>query len=494
MIMLPAINAIGGVIINVKDLGAKGDGITDDTRAIQRAIDKASPLSITTIYFPAGIYNIAAYTTTTNFLENYCIKLHSNLSFKGDGDRSIIHLADHIFDKSDTAANAHIFYGSIVKNISFSNLLIDMNGANNLVPLNVLKNFSAIFTSFGENYHIYNVTIKNCAGTNMIDIMSQGNNLVIENCKFINGGNYVGTPKPNKNQIDFSFVYSEWSSTIVRNNFIQQQNIDIALENYSGGIELHGSNSSASNNYIEGCWPAIYITSSSGVLENVSVEKNTIRNCVYGISFYINYLIKNVLIKNNNIHLTHARSPKNDFCVGIKVPNGNIKEYSKELANLAPIYNLRITENEIEADSMQTLSMGMLLHSLHQSKIFKNTIKKMNYGGIVLQGSKWGTDSLSIDNNRFVDFRPNNHPTAVGGYVIITDTYSPSVTGAKGFQNVILSNNKFIGNNINIVKKRAKGRFPGVFIALPSEMTGEIRFKNNQFTESSEKTEIIKTD
>ena len=488
IVITHAINSIAGDIINVKSFGAKGDGITDDTKSIQAAINKASPLSMTTIYFPKGIYNIGSYTTTTNFLINYCINLHSNLFIKGDGDESVIHLADHIFDKKDTAANGHIFLGKEIKNIHFSNLMIDMNGSNNLVPLNVFKNYSAIFGYIGENYHIENVTIKNCAGTNMIDIMSKGNNLVIENCRFINGGNYVGTLKPNKGQIDFSFVYSEWSNTTIRNNFIQQQNIDIALENYTGGIELHGSNSSATSNYIDGCWPAIYITSIIGRLENITVEKNTIANCVSGISFYVNHTIRNVLIENNNISLTEARSPKNDFCLGIRVPNGNIKEYSKKLANLAPIYNLKIIGNTISADSMQTLSMGMLLHSLHESVISGNIIKQMNYGGIVLQGSKWGTDSLLVENNIFSNFRPNYSPTAVAGYVVITDTYSSGIKDAPGFKNVLFSKNKFIGNVTDSKSiNPSQGKFFGAFLALPSSMKNGIKFINNYFTNKNEK-------
>lgn len=42
--------------INVKDFGAKGDGVADDTEAIQTALREAR--RNTTVYFPAGVYSI----------------------------------------------------------------------------------------------------------------------------------------------------------------------------------------------------------------------------------------------------------------------------------------------------------------------------------------------------------------------------------------------------------------------------------------------------
>ena len=483
-LLLPA---KGSGILNVKDFGAKGDGITDDTKAIQSAIDEASDDSITVIYFPKGIYIIGSYTNTPSFLANYCLKLHSNLSIKGVGDPSCLKLADHLFDKRDTSACAHLFYGSNAMNIDFSNLAIDMNGSNNLVPRNVIKNNSAIFAVDASNFRLLRVTIKNCSGTNMVNLMGKGRNVTIEKCRFINGGNFVGSSQPNLNQVDFSFIYSEWDSTIIRNNSIEQQNINIALENYSGGIELHGSNSSAVSNYIEGCWPAIYITSGSSILKNIIVKKNSLINCVTGISFWVVFPLDSITIENNRILITHARSPKNDFCAGISIPNGNAKDYNQNLANAAPLYHLQILRNTIEASPMETLSMGMLLHSLHTAKIFDNTVSKMNYGGVVLQGSKWGMDSVYIDHNTFSDFMENSHPAAVAGYIVITDTYSSGLSDTICIKKVMITHNRFVGNPL----KAPPHNFYGAFVALPSNNRNGVRFTNNKFTNKNEKIQII---
>jgi polygalacturonase len=65
-------------IVNVKEFGAKGDGVSDDTAAIQTAINTAPDRS--TVYFPAGAYNVS----------NFTVNKRSGLSFVGEGRNSLI--------------------------------------------------------------------------------------------------------------------------------------------------------------------------------------------------------------------------------------------------------------------------------------------------------------------------------------------------------------------------------------------------------------------
>ena len=69
---------IAGAPVNVKDFGAAGDGVTDDTAAIQAALDSGN-----TVYIPAGTYKITSSLTTTTALVMY-----------GDGDRTVIDATD----------------------------------------------------------------------------------------------------------------------------------------------------------------------------------------------------------------------------------------------------------------------------------------------------------------------------------------------------------------------------------------------------------------
>ena len=486
-------------VINVKKLGAKGDGKTDDTKAIQAAINAATGYTPNTIYFPKGIYIIRSYTITKNYLENYFLLIHSNLTFKGEGTASIIRLGDHLFDKKDTSATAQLFFGSNISTITFSNLQIDMNGGKNLCPTGYIKNQRAIFINHGCDVKIEKMIIKNNSGRNMVMIAGSGKRLMIQNCTFLNGGHYVGIKEENKNQVDFSFLYSEWDFTSVINNHIEQQDIDIALSGYTGGIEIHGSYCYAAKNKIIGCYPGFFVSSSWHNMEQTIIENNQIEKCMRGISFWVNFPMSNISILNNSITLTYSRLLKPAILDGIEIPNGNSSDYSFKLANNAPLTNIIIAGNRITSlisDTSKDKTAGMVLHSLQNSTIQNNIITEMNYGGVVLLGSKWGMQSLLVDKNIFLDFKTNNDLKAVGGYVVITDTYSLDKKAAAGLKNINFSNNNFTRNKKitkgKTVTKQA-GQFFGGFIALPKAMLSEIHFENNYFSDTAEKIKMIGT-
>ena len=65
-------------IVNVKDFGAKGDGVTNDREAIQTAIDKANGR---TVFLPSGTYAIK---------RTLILNDHTHLT--GDGMSSVIAL------------------------------------------------------------------------------------------------------------------------------------------------------------------------------------------------------------------------------------------------------------------------------------------------------------------------------------------------------------------------------------------------------------------
>jgi len=68
-----------GNVINVRHFGAKGNAVADDANAIQSALDTAHALSISSVFFPAGIY----YVTETLYPWHGTVMRGENSSFNG---------------------------------------------------------------------------------------------------------------------------------------------------------------------------------------------------------------------------------------------------------------------------------------------------------------------------------------------------------------------------------------------------------------------------
>lgn len=88
------INLIREVIINVKEFGATGDGVTDDTNAIQSAIDALlNSVDQNTLFFPKGVYrlNTAVYTPYVMGSSNQRIL---QMSSEGQKGRDLVFLGN----------------------------------------------------------------------------------------------------------------------------------------------------------------------------------------------------------------------------------------------------------------------------------------------------------------------------------------------------------------------------------------------------------------
>ena len=64
----------GGLVYDVKNFGAVGDGVTDDTRAIQAALDYAVDHGGGTVYFPNGLYRLATLQDTCKVRAHLIVK------------------------------------------------------------------------------------------------------------------------------------------------------------------------------------------------------------------------------------------------------------------------------------------------------------------------------------------------------------------------------------------------------------------------------------
>lgn len=140
--------------VSVKDFGAVGDGIVDDTAAVQAAITASN-----CVYFPAGTYLSASYF---NLVKN-------DLHVFGDGDQTIF--------KSTDSTTQNIYTLKITgDNCTIENIKIDGN-KDSAFPVVTQRDGVAIF---GNNGLIRRVSTVNTVSAG---IRIQGNNGLVSQCK-----------------------------------------------------------------------------------------------------------------------------------------------------------------------------------------------------------------------------------------------------------------------------------------------------------------------
>ena len=151
------------LVLNVKDYGAVGNGVADDTSAIQTALNVAG-----VVYFPAGQYIISSALT-----------LSSNTILLGAGSASILTL---------TSATAHCLSGSALSGIAIRDMYIQgpvssgtgdglhlVKGANAAVPYIALENVT--FTQFNDGVSIENAIVSSFQGVRTVSNRRYGFNL-----------------------------------------------------------------------------------------------------------------------------------------------------------------------------------------------------------------------------------------------------------------------------------------------------------------------------
>lgn len=189
-------------IVNIRDFGATGDGITDDTSAINRALQEiykstvspTEPLARRTIYFSGGTYIVSTPILVPPYATLVGDGVNSVIIKQVNGNRSVANLCDSSFQTgASIGSGSAITPGDVqISGIKFLN-------SNSAVTSPLVIIDSASNVSIENSGFVSNVT--GSYYPNLVSILSTVSttrNVVFDKCQFLGAGNAisaVGNPQ-----------------------------------------------------------------------------------------------------------------------------------------------------------------------------------------------------------------------------------------------------------------------------------------------------------
>ncbi|HKR81426.1 MAG TPA: glycosyl hydrolase family 28-related protein [Candidatus Saccharimonadales bacterium] len=329
----------GSQLFDVKAFGAAGDGSTDDTAAIQSAIDAATPTK-GTVFFPPGTYRLATLSGTAATVNRRFLTLTAGVTLQGvSAAASVLKVGNSTAPFFTVVGGTADLTGLTVRDLGF-----DLNTTNNAPASNqadgsVLDYRAAVVVYTGNR-----VTVRNCritdscgvwgftangSGTSVSDTIIEGNRLEWASTSVYH---------------DTSAVYTSGVRTLIRgNHFSATAGTPLAFS----AIETHGDDQVVTNNTISGWFRGINVTGVGVVSTNIVFSHNTIKRCGVGVELWSNasglsggFGLINTMISQNTIDIDYDIWPTGT----ISGPRAGV------MLNLASDYgikNLAVTDNLI---------------------------------------------------------------------------------------------------------------------------------------------------
>jgi len=349
-------------VVNVKGFGAKGDGVTDDTSAIQSAIDSLGGNPGMIVGEPDDVYLVSYLLYSSNLIfDMRGATLKSKVLSSDEANRPILKRKD------DTVSNV------IIKNVIF-----DGNGSAQSYTVD-----PALYAC--DDMVVYNCVFRNFngrtdGGTSTIDAQGRKNVKILYN-KFMDLG-YVGSPSGVRDVIqaiesenllvegNYIKNYTDTGVAFNRaNNVIIKDNI-LILENVSGEIPINGFASIGAAN-----------------AENITIENNIIDAYKIKRGIWLQpdpgYRFSNVTVKNNRLKLTDDSACGTPGMYLIRLNNLTVTQnhvthwgYTGIQVEV-PSGDVAITENIVEKSDLG--GIYVVTPEANSTVIISNNITKNNY-------------------------------------------------------------------------------------------------------------------
>lgn len=407
------------ITINIKEFGAKGDGITDDTQAIQNAINKVKENG--TLFIPDGVYMIKGAKTDNNTYSDDIakndvlgLKLHSCMNVVFESKNAILKMLPN------NASTCSIINIQNCENIKIIGGVIDGNKDNQTLheystPSGQIGGYwndqwrSGCFI-YGTNKNIVfeGIDFINHVGDGIMGHTFDNDklpcNITVNNCLFDKCGRTGVHVGGGKNYI----VKNSKFTNILKTNTNVSQISNIGVD-------------------IEANW--IY-------LEQVLVDNCVFDNVENGI--LANYCKKNIIVSNCNFI--------NSIYHDIECREGIEQIY---LFNNVMSSSLNIFSDNVNANN-NIIGKLYIYSNSNKSQIIKNVLIKNN---LVKQTTIWGSfvgDNFIIENNVFNyanDITGSTRTFTVNSSTISNVIFRNNTFNCSPGGNVLITGNQDLPNN-----------------------------------------------
>lgn len=493
---------INGNSVNVLDYGAVGDGIADDSVAIQQAANAAAGNAL---YFPGGTYGV----TDT-------ITLPSNITVYGDGiGVSVI--------KKLGVSTANVFSGININNLIVRNLSFYGNsqasGSGDGLAIWIAQNSSA--TEIGHNYQIVNCRFDNFKGDYWVKFTNDSitydmTGVYVEDNYF---NSMTGNARNGASQgVPSACVWIQGSSAganvtdiVIKNNIANCAYIKIFAALFQGSkravvsgniVNNCGTSNEISDN--AGAYAfVIYDSSLLNLVTNVVVSDNIINGVrsigIYGAAGQDLRIIGN---KINNQTDTNATSlPKGAICLNacrnVVVASNQINDCAKYGVQWQPYDVASSSKIVIEGNSIASCEYAVKLYSFTANSgdvsVSDNVLVSNTYGIELETIGAANINKLVIDSN--------NISSAVAGSVGIRMISSDATYNV---QRTVISNNSiktsqygvyWQANTLGVLTVSGNTFFgPFATRALDVSNSTKVSIVGNTFADQSSGGECLYTD
>lgn len=437
----------GDLVYNVKDYGAVGNGVADDTSAINNAITAAAP-SKGTVYFPSGTYIVGTFTGTG--VTHRAITALPGVTLRGASREStsikIPNGKGDYFTIIAAASASTNIDGFTLRDLTFDHNIQNNAVANSSTMVSGLNYRAALVAYVGSR-----VVVDSCRFTNLDcvwQVTAYGNDNVITNNLFDGFGVSQGFH-------DSSTIYTYGQRTQVANN-----NFSGTTGQYGSfcAIETHGGGLNVSENVINGFFNGMNITGIAPSTIGVSVTQNIITDCSTGVTMWSNapantsgWGLEDVTISDNVIRVDY------DAWVGVANTHAGVM---LDLTSNLGVRGIKISDNLIRFKSFSSVPTSQDFRNAgigfyratsptgltdENIEITGNQITGPPGPGIYLQ-PKAAVKMLTVAENRIVN-------PATGGGAAFDSSYR---TGIKISQSQDSFNGLYLRDNV-VVDNRATG-------------------------------------